>query len=438
MSTGTIAQVRAWEALDSRGRPTVACRVDLTGGGTGVARVPSGASTGSHEALELRDGGPRYGGAGVRTAIHAVEQYLAPATRGLLASEAQAVDDAIDQVWQEHGAEQIGANATLAVSLAAVLAAADAERVPLARMLHPEGPLPLPMPMVNIVSGGAHAAGAIDLQDFLVIPEGAQTFAEAIEWASRIRAAARTAAEQRGFTQAHLVADEGGLGLPLGSNRAALDLLCEAVEASGLELGGQVRFAIDAAASEFQTADGYHLATEHRTLSAEELVAMYADWARQYPIRSIEDPLGEDDWAGWAHATGELAGKVDLVGDDLFVTQAERLRRGIETRCGSSILIKVNQNGLVTRTRDVLGIAQRAGYRTVVSARSGETEDSWVTDLAVGWDAGQLKVGSTHRSERTAKWNRVLELEATEETVLRHPWLPTEAPWPSPPEQEQA
>ena len=438
MSTGTIAQVRAWEALDSRGRPTVACRVDLTGGGIGVARVPSGASTGSHEALELRDGGPRYAGAGVRTAIHAVERYLAPATHGLQASEATAVDHAIDQVWQEHGAEQIGANATLAVSLAAVLAAADAERVPLARMLRPHGPLPLPMPMVNIVSGGAHAAGAIDLQDFLVIPEGAQTFDEAIEWTSRIRAAARTVAEQRGFAQAHLVADEGGLGLPLGSNRAALDLLCEAVEASGLELGGQVRFAIDAAASEFQTPEGYHLATEHRTLCAEELVAMYAGWTRQYPIRSIEDPLGEDDWAGWAHATGALAGEVDLVGDDLFVTQAARLRRGIETGCGTSILIKVNQNGLVTRTRDVLGIAQHAGYRTVVSARSGETEDSWVADLAVGWGAGQLKVGSTHRSERTAKWNRVLELEATEETVLQHPWPVTGDPWSSAPEQEQA
>lgn len=289
-------------------------------------------------------------------------------------------------------------------------------------MLRPQGPLPLPMPMVNIVSGGAHAAGAIDLQDFLVIPEGAQTFAEAIEWVSRIRAAARTVAEQRGFAHAHLVADEGGLGLPLGSNRAALDLLCEAVEASGLELGNQVRFAIDAAASEFQTSSGYHLATEDRTLSAEELVAMYADWTRRYPIRSIEDPLGEDDWAGWQHATRELGERIDMVGDDLFVTQAERLRRGIDAGCATSILIKVNQNGLLTRTQDVLTAAKDAGYRTVVSARSGETEDSWVADLAVGWDAGQLKVGSTHRSDRTAKWNRVLELEATEETVLRTPW----------------
>ncbi|WP_043346785.1 phosphopyruvate hydratase [Beutenbergia cavernae] len=418
----SIRTVTAWEALDSRGRPTVACRVDLADGARAVARVPSGASTGSHEAPELRDGGTRYGGFGVRTAVAGLRDHLAPAVVGLPADETAAVDRALADAYARHGQQEVGANATLAVSLAALLAAAASRDEPLARMLHPEGPLPLPMPMVNIVSGGAHAAGAIDIQDVLVIPEGASTFAEAVEWAARVRAAAAAVASGRGFAEAALVADEGGLGLRLGTNEAALQLVAEAVDAAGLGLGTDVTIAIDAAATEFASDGRYALAAEDRALSAEEMVELYAEWVARYPIRSIEDPLAEDDWDGWALATRELGGRIDLVGDDLFVTQSDRLQRGIAEGCATSILVKVNQNGLVSRAGDVLRAARAAGYRTVVSARSGETEDSWVADLAVGWSAGQLKVGSTQRSERTAKWNRVLELEATESTELQHPW----------------
>lgn len=420
-----IRQVQAWEVLDSRGRPTVACRVQLADGAHGTARVPSGMSTGSHEAVELRDGGDRFGGKGVQRAVAGIVDYLAPRVIGLPADQTEVIDQALAAVWQPSDGQRpefVGSNSTLAVSLAALLAAAAAERRPLARMLFGEGTLPLPMPMVNIISGGAHAGGAIDLQDFLVVPEGAHTFAEAIEWAARVREAATGIAIDRGFPDAGLVADEGGLGLRLGSNEAALDLLCAAIEESGLALGSDASIAIDAAASEFITPDGYHLAAEDRTLQAEELIDLYRSWIQRYPIRSIEDALAEDDWQGWQLATRELGGSIDLIGDDLFVTQHDRLRRGISTGCANSILVKVNQNGLVSRSADVLREAADARYRTVVSARSGETEDSWVADLAIGWDAGQLKVGSTQRSERTAKWNRVLELEATEDTLLRHPW----------------
>lgn len=422
MTNKEIRRVSAWEVLDSRGRPTVACKVELANGGHGTARVPSGMSTGSHEAVELRDGGTRYGGSGVTRAVAGVVEHLAPHVVGLQADQTEIVDAALDDAWQSDSSV-VGSNSTLAVSLATLLAAADAERQPLARFLFGAGTLPLPMPMINIISGGAHAAGAIDLQDFLVIPEGAQTFAQAIEWAARVRDTATAIAFDRGFPDAGLVADEGGLGLRLGSNEAALDLLCAAIEKAGLGLGSDASIAIDAAATEFATPDGYHLAAEARTLHAEELIELYRDWTQRYPIRSIEDALAEDDWHGWQLATRELGDRIDLIGDDLFVTQHHRLRRGITTGCANSILVKVNQNGLVSRSGKVLREAAATGYRTVVSARSGETEDSWVADLAIGWDAGQLKVGSTQRSERTAKWNRVLELEATEDTQLQHPWV---------------
>lgn len=422
MTDTAISRVRAWEVLDSRGRPTVACRVDLAGGGHAVARVPSGASTGSHEAAELRDGGERYEGRGVRAAVAAVVEHLGPAVLGVSAVDTNAVDGALIEVEQARGPGVIGANATLAVSLAALLAAAAAQDVPLARLLDPAGPLLLPMPMVNIVSGGAHAAGAIDIQDVLVIPEGATSFAEAIEWAVRVRTAATRLALQRGLLEASLVADEGGLGLRLESNVAALELVADGIEASGLVPGIDVTIAIDAAATEFFRGGDYELAREGRTLASAQMVELYADWVDRFPIRSIEDPLAEDDWAGWALATQALGARIDLVGDDLFVTQADRLARGIDEGCATSVLVKVNQNGYVSRAGDVLAGARDAGYRTVVSARSGETEDAWVADLATGWRAGQLKVGSTHRGERTAKWNRVLELEATEDTEFAHPW----------------
>lgn len=418
MTRSRIEQVQAWEALDSRGRPTVAARVRLAGGATGTTRVPSGASAGSHEAKELRDGGDRYQGYGVRAAVAGLIDRLGPAVIGLDASDLITVDSAIEAAQREAGDDRVGANSTLAVSVATALADAAEAGVDLARRLAGDGPLLLPMPMINIVSGGAHAGAAIDLQDFLVVPHGARSFAEAIEWAQAVRQSATEVALRRGFAEAVLVADEGGLGLRLDSNEAAIGLVVEAIEAAGLVPGEQASVAIDAAATEFHRDGSYRLAAEDRVLSAEELITEYAGWLDRYPIVSIEDPLAEDDWAGWQSITAELGGRCDLIGDDLFVTQRDRLDRGIAEGCGNSILIKVNQNGLLSRTHDVIMEAQRAGYRTVVSARSGETEDAWVSDLAVGWRSGQLKVGSTHRSERTAKWNRLLELEATTETIF--------------------
>lgn len=420
--TTTIEGVRSWEVLDSRGRPTVACRVDLAGGGCGTARVPSGASTGKHEAVELRDGGERYQGRGVQIAVAGTNDLLGPAVAGTDARDGDQLD-AVLSATQADAVDRIGANSTLALSLAARLAVADADGCSLARSLAGGGPLELPVPMINIVSGGAHAGSAIDLQDFLVVPHGATSFGEALRWAQEVREQATTIALQRGHRDAVLVADEGGLGLVLESNRAALELVCAAIEAAGLRPGGQASLAIDAAASEFVGPDGrYALAAEGRVLSAAELITEYDSWLADYPILSIEDGLAEDDWDGWAELTSRLGGRVDLIGDDLFVTRADRLTRGIRSGCGTAILIKVNQNGLVSRTAEVVATAKTAGLRTVVSARSGETEDAWVADLAVGWRAGQIKVGSTHRSDRTAKWNRLLEFEALEQTTFADPW----------------
>lgn len=418
--TPVITTVGAWEALDSRGRPTVAARVVLADGSQGMALVPSGASAGSHEAVELRDGGSRYGGRGVRAAVINVNTRLAPRVTGVGPGEVDTVLAAYDP---SPGFADTGANAVLAVSLAAARAAAAAAGVSLARHLAGDDPLLLPMPMVNVISGGAHAGAVIDVQDFLVIPVGAGSFAEAIEWAAAVREAATRLARERGHREAVLVADEGGLGIALDSNRAALDLLTDAIEAAGLSAGTQAAIAIDVAATQFHRGDRYRLACEDRELSAAELIAEIADWCATYPIVSVEDILAEDDWPAWQLATAELGDTIDLVGDDLFVTDPARLQRGIDAGVANSVLVKVNQNGLVSGAREVVDLARAAGYRTIVSARSGETEDTWLADLAVGWRAGQIKVGSTHRSERTAKWNRLLELEATEDTTFAGPWL---------------
>jgi enolase len=417
----TVVRVDGWEALDSRGRPTVAARVQLADGSEGSALVPSGASAGSHEALELRDGGDRYGGRGVRTAVANVNTIIAGAVCGLESSE---VDAALASVDRCPGFSTVGANAVLAVSLAAVRASASSNEQSLARYLagDDDRPLLLPMPMVNVLSGGAHAGAMIDVQDFLAVPVGASNFGEAVEWSVRVRECAQTLAQQRGHTQAVLVADEGGLGLALESNRAALGVLTDAIEAASLQPGSQVAIAIDIAASQLYRGGRYRLAREDRDLSADELITEIADWCDHYPIVSVEDILAEDDWAGWAKATAQLGDRIELVGDDLFVTSPERLARGVAEGVANSVLVKVNQNGLVSGARAVVDTARAAGYRTVVSARSGETEDSWLADLAVGWRAGQIKVGSTHRSERTAKWNRLLELEALERTTFAGPW----------------
>ena len=406
-----IAGVSAWEALDSRGNPTVACEVELEGGVRGAAAVPSGASTGTHEARELRDGGERYGGRGVLRAVTNAEGELAAAVTGLDAGNQAAVDAALRAADGTPALERLGANAVLAVSVAAALAAAAGRREPLWRAVADPGEAPLlPLPMVNVLSGGAHAGSAIDMQDFLAVPVGAGSFAEALEWAWRVRAAAAELVRERGL-QAALVADEGGLGPALGSNREALELLTGAIERSGLVPGDEVAIAIDVAATQLaQPGGGYRLSVEDRTIAAGELAAELAAWAAEHPLVSIEDPLAEDDWDGWAGA-GERLGHLQLLGDDLFATNPERLRRGIETGIANAVLVKPNQIGTLSSAREVVGMAREAGYATVLSARSGETEDAWLADLAVGWGTGQIKVGSTTRSERTAKWNRLLRIE---------------------------
>lgn len=416
-----IDRVVAWEALDSRGRPTVGCRVWLSDGSSGRATVPSGASTGSYEARELRDGGRRYGGWGVRRAVDTVNTTLAEAVHGLDATEADAVDCVLEELDGGTRYAKLGGNAVLAVSTASASAGAAASGVSLARWLHGPGNLPMPLPMVNVISGGAHAGCVIDVQDFLVVPVGASCFAEALEWCARVRESARQLAVAAGHREAALVADEGGLGVALRANSDALELLSRAIESARLTPGTDAAIAVDIAANQLWTGSGYRLATESRTVLGDELVAEVATWVARYPVVSVEDILREDDWQGWAAARTRLAG-VQLVGDDLFATDLARLNQGLLAAAANAVLVKVNQNGTLRGARQVLETAQQAGWATVVSARSGDTEDGWLADLAVGWRAGQIKVGSVHRSERCAKWNRLLELEATEDTTFVNPW----------------
>lgn len=405
-----IVDVDAWEALDSRGRPTVAGLVRLAGGAAGVATVPSGASVGTYEAHELRDGGDRYEGRGVQHAVDNVRTVLREAVLGLDASEQHHVDTVLREADGTLDLAHLGANAVLAVSMATALAAADCARLPLYRYLAGRGVQPLlPLPMVNIVSGGAHAAGAVDIQDVLAVPLAAESFAEAIELVGRVRAGTVAVAADDGYATA-LVADEGGLGLPLPSNRAALELVVRGAERAGLAAGTDIGLAIDVAATQFFRDGHYALAAEDRVYEPVEWLAELGRWAAELPIVSIEDPMADEDWAGWAAATHELRG-VQLLGDDLFVTSAQRLERGIADGIANAVLVKPNQSGTIDGARMVVERAKAAGYATVVSARSGETEDCWLADIAVGWRAGQIKVGSTTRSERTAKWNRLLRIE---------------------------
>jgi enolase len=405
-----IDAVLAWEALDSRGTPTVGCEVVLRGGARGHAIVPSGASTGRHEAIELRDGGDRYAGRGVRRAVANVNGPLAAAVAGLDAGDQRAVDNTLCEADGTTGLRRLGANAVLSVSVATAVAYAAARGEPLYAAAAEPGEPVLPTPMINILSGGAHAGGALDIQDVLVVPVAAASFAQAIEWAWRVRRGTAEAADDRGLPTA-LVADEGGLGLHLPSNRAALELVVEGTRRAGLRPGEEVALAVDIAAGQFADAGRYRLRAEGRVVDAAELVAELAGWTAQFPIVSLEDVLDEDDWAGWQLATRRLA-SVQLVGDDLFATDAARLRRGIAEQVGNAVLVKPNQVGTLTGALDVVRAARQAGYRTVLSARSGETEDSWLADLAVAWRTGQIKVGSTTRGERTAKWNRLLKIEA--------------------------
>ena len=412
MSATRIVAVRAFEALDSRGRPTVAVRVELGAGASGLALAPSGASTGLGEAVELRDGGVRYDGFGVRRAVENAKGPLASAVIGLDGADQQDVDAALRAADGSEGLARLGANAVVAISAATAIATARALGIPLYRLLGgDEAPL-LPLPMVNIISGGAHAAGGIDVQDLLCIPVGARSFAEAIEWAGRVRAATARCAVEDGLGSS-LVADEGGLGPPLASTAAALELLARGIERSGLRPADDVAIAIDVAATQLTRPEGgYRLRNEGRELGADELIELIAGWRAAYPIVSIEDPLADHDWEGWKVATDRLGTTTQMLGDDLLVTDPLRLARAIEEGVANAVLVKPNQVGTLSEAAEVVRAAHRAGYATVVSARSGDTEDAWLADLAVGWRAGQIKVGSTMRSERTAKWNRLLEIEA--------------------------
>lgn len=411
MTLSAIRNVHAWEALDSRGKPTVAAVVELADGARGRAVVPSGASTGGHEAVERRDGGNRYGGQGVLGAVAAANTELRDRIIGLDATDQQAVDAALESCDPRADLGTVGANAVLALSLATLVAAADSTGRPLWQQLDDSSEPLIPMPMVNIVSGGAHARGLLDIQDVLVVPEGAASFAEAIEWVARVRQATADLLDERGGSSA-LVADEGGLAGSLGSNEAGLALVTDGIARSGLRPGVDVSLALDLAANQLWTGERYALRVEKRELSADEWLGVVAGWCDRFPIVSIEDALFEDDWAGWATASSSIGVGRQLLGDDLFATNDARVERGVAEGVANAVLVKPNQAGSVSRAAAVVRRAHAAAYGTVVSARSGDTEDTWLADLAIGWRARQIKVGSTMRSERTAKWNRVLEIES--------------------------
>jgi len=404
----SIEDIRAREILDSRGRPTIEAEVELADGAAGLAQVPSGASTGSFEAHELRDGDPhRYGGKGVLRAVENVEQALAPELIGFNALEQVVIDRTMIDVDGTSNKSNIGANAILAVSLANAKAAAQAVGLPLYRYLG--GPLAnvLPVPLMNVINGGAHADNNVDIQEFMIVPIGAPTFREALRWGAEVFASLSQILKADGLLSG--VGDEGGYAPNLTSNQAALDLLIAAIEKAGYRPGDQVALALDVAATEFYDNGQYHYDGAGHTPA--ELIQYLADLVQQYPIVSIEDGLDEEDWPHWKQLTDTLGNSVQLVGDDLFVTNAQRLQQGIDQGVGNSILIKVNQIGSLTETLETVDLATRCGYTSVISHRSGETEDTTIADLAVATRAGQIKTGSLSRSERLAKYNRLLRIE---------------------------
>ena len=409
MNPTLIETVVAWEAFDSRGNPTVACTVVLSGGAEGTATVPSGASTGHREVHEARDGGQRYGGKGVLRAIEAIRREIAPKVKGFDAMLQRALDTLLTELDGTADLDRLGGNALLGVSLAACIAAAHASRTPLYQQIAGDRKPTLPLPMVNILSGGMHAADSIDIQDVLVIPLGAPTFADAVEWAWRVRRAAAEVATEAGFNVG-LVADEGGLGLPLGSNRAAFDLVVESIERAGFQPLDDVALAVDVAANQLRSGAGYQLHSEGRRFSPADFVDEIVGWCDDYPIVSIEDPLAEDDLEGWTEFSRRQRNRIQVVGDDLFVTSAERLRRMAPKGIANAVLVKANQVGTLSGALEATECAQSLGYAAITSGRSGDTEDSWLADVAVGSASGQIKVGSFARSERTAKWNRLLRI----------------------------
>jgi enolase len=411
-----IDAVDAREILDSRGNPTVEVDVLLADGSVGRAAVPSGASTGAHEAVELRDGDQgRYGGKGVLTAVGNVTDRIAPELIGLDADDQAGVDALLCDLDGTPNKASLGANAILGVSLACAHASAAAHDQPLYRSLGGVGARVLPVPMFNILNGGKHAQDSTDFQEFMVMPVGLATYGEALRAGAEVFAALRTILHDEGHATGQ--GDEGGFAPSLGSNEAAVEVILRAIEKAGYRPGDEIAIALDPATTELlEEGSGggsvrYRLATENRTLDSGELIDLWADWAARYPIVSIEDGLAEDDWAGWVELTRRLGDRVQLVGDDLFVTNTDRIARGLEESAANSVLIKLNQIGTLTETIEAIALARRAGWTAIVSHRSGETEDTTIADLVVAMSTGQIKTGAPSRSERVAKYNRLLRIE---------------------------
>ncbi|MEU7631406.1 phosphopyruvate hydratase [Nocardia sp. NPDC049220] len=403
-----IEQVGAREILDSRGNPTVEVEIALDDGTLTRAAVPSGASTGEHEAVELRDGDERYGGKGVRKAVEGVLDEIAPAVIGLDAVEQRTVDQVLLDLDGTPDKSRLGANALLGVSLAVARAAAESSGLELFRYLGGPNAHVLPVPMMNILNGGAHADTGVDVQEFMVAPIGAPTFKESLRWGAEVYHALKSVLKSKGLATG--LGDEGGFAPDVAGTREALDLISSAIAKTGLTLGSDVTLALDVAATEFYTsASGYKF--EGSVRSAEEMAQFYAELLTSYPLVSIEDPLSEDDWDGWVALTDLIGDKVQLVGDDLFVTNPERLEEGIAKGAANALLVKVNQIGTLTETLDAVELAHRNGYKTMMSHRSGETEDTTIADLAVAVGSGQIKTGAPARSERVAKYNQLLRIE---------------------------
>ncbi|HEY6305939.1 MAG TPA: phosphopyruvate hydratase [Candidatus Angelobacter sp.] len=409
----SITDVHAREILDSRGNPTVEAEVTLGDGSMGRAAVPSGASTGEHEAVELRDGdAQRYLGKGVLRAVENVNLAIAEALSGMDASAQRAVDEIMLHLDGTPNKEKLGANAILSVSMACARASAASLKTPLYRYLGGAAANILPVPMMNILNGGAHADSNVDFQEFMAMPVGAESFSEALRWGAEVFHTLKSVLKKRGYNTA--VGDEGGFAPSLKANVEAIDLILEAIQQAGFRPGEDVALALDPAASEFFDKEkGKYVfkKSDKSVKSSQDMVRFWADWVRQYPIVSIEDGLAEDDWEGWRTLTDQLGDKIQLVGDDLFVTNTERLSRGIDEGAANSILIKVNQIGTISETLDAIDLAQRDAYTAVISHRSGETEDTFIADLAVATGVGQIKTGSASRTDRVAKYNQLLRIE---------------------------
>jgi len=415
-----IETIRAREILDSRGNPTVECDVVLENGASGRAAVPSGASTGDYEALEMRDGGSRYGGEGVSDAVANIHDQIASTLQGRSVLEQRRLDAAMIELDGTDNKSRLGANAILGVSLAAARAAAEYMAVPLWRYVGGAGTNTLPVPMMNIINGGEHADNSVDLQEFMVMPVAADSIREAVRCGAEIFHALQEVLSEAGHSTA--VGDEGGFAPNLDSNEAALELIVRSVERAGYAPGDEVELALDCAAAELVGDSGtYHLEGEGVAYSSDEMIDFYARLVDEYPIASIEDGLDEDDWSGWKTMTDELGDHLQIVGDDLFATNPTRLRRGIDNGVANSILVKVNQIGSLTETLEAVRMAHRAGYTSVISHRSGETEDTTIADLAVAVESGQIKTGSLSRSDRVAKYNQLLRIEEALHGSGRYP-----------------